>query len=297
MLLSCVMFLGLLFKLGQEIYPNVEIFKFHLTEALVVCVVIILVISMGSSSLVEEEQYLWHFMTSTHFLVLLRETIKSTSGNNNRTFSQRCLIALVLISGRVLRGWYQGGVNWTHLPDISKSLEISGNFYIKSFQLVSVGIVLSLCLCTLSSLWYKSKGYIIIVVGLTYVCGGLLVLQYVMKYQGSGIAASDNDAILAAQLIYSFIITCSIATVIASPWFMSFQNKHLVLVIKDCLYLCGTTYMFGWCLLQLLLQKPVNSMPISLLLVQILATIYYASHGGSDIKQWVEVNSQISLLH
>ena len=70
---------------------------------------------------------------------------------------------------------------------------------------------------------------------------------------------------------------------------MSFRSKDLVLVIKDCLYASGMMYIFGWCLLQLLLQHPVNSMPIALLLVQIIATIYYVSLGGSDVKQWVEV--------
>ncbi|GKC09390.1 GPI ethanolamine phosphate transferase 2 isoform X1, partial [Tanacetum coccineum] len=289
MLLSCVMFLGLLYKLGQEIYPKVQIYKSQLAEALVGGIIVIIVLSMGSSSLVEEEQYLWHFMTSTFFLVLLRKTIKSTTGNRNRTCSQLCLIAVILFCGRLLRGWHQGGVNWTHLPDISKSLEMSGNACVKSFQLVSVVLVISLCLYTLFSLWSKSKRYIIIVIGLSYLCGGLLVLQYLIKYQGSGVAGSDNNAILAIQFIYGSFVTISTVTVIASPWLMSFQSKDLVLVIKDCLYVIGMTYIFGWCLLQLLLQQPVNTMPIALLLVQIIATIYYVSHVGSDVKQWVEI--------
>lgn len=291
MLLSCVMFLGLLYKLSQELYPKVQIYKFQLAEALVRGIIVIIVLSMGSSSLVEEEQYLWHFMTSTFFLVLLRNTIKSTTGNRNRTCRQLCLIAVILFCGRLLRGWHQGGVNWTHLPDISKSLEIAGNDYVKSFQLVSLVLVISLCLYTLSSLWSKSKRYIIIVIGLSYLCGGLLVLKYIIKYQGTGVAASGNDAILAVQFIYGFLVTFSTVTIIASPWIMSFRSKDLVLVIKDCLHVSGMTCIFGWCLLQLLLQQPVNSMPIALLLVQIIATIYYVSLGGSDVKQWVEVSS------
>ncbi|XP_076928974.1 GPI ethanolamine phosphate transferase 2 [Bidens hawaiensis] len=269
MLLSCVMFLGLLFKLGQDIYPN---HKFQLSEALVGCVIVIIVLSMGSSSLVEEEQYLWHFLTSTFFLILL---IKSTTGH------QLFLNVVILISGRILKGWHQGGVNWTHLPDISKSLEISGSAYIKLLQIISILLVTSLCLYILSSLW--SRGSIVILVGLSYLCTGLLVLQYIIMYQGS---EAGNDAV---QLIYGFIITSVTVTVIASPWFMFLQSKDLVLVIKDSLYLSGTTYMFGWCLLQHLLQQPVNSMVISLLLVQVIATIYYASHGGSNVKQWVEI--------
>uniref|UniRef100_UPI001CB9D402 GPI ethanolamine phosphate transferase 2 n=1 Tax=Erigeron canadensis TaxID=72917 RepID=UPI001CB9D402 len=287
MILSCAMFLGLLFKLGQEIYASAQIDTFQLPEAFVVTVIVILVLSMGSSSLVEEEQYLWHFLTTTLFLVLLRMTIKSTAVKHNRTYVQLCLIAVIIISGRVLRGWHQGGVNWTHLPDIAKSLEIGGSSHIKFFQLVSVVVVMSLCLYTLSSI--RFRGYIVIWIGLGYLCGGLLILQYVAKYQGSGAVASDIEAILVIQLIYGFLGTCVTVTIIAAPWFMSFQSKDLFLAIRDSLYVSGTTYMFGWCLLQLMLQQPVNAMPISLLLVQILATIIYFSRGGSDVKQWVEI--------
>ncbi|KAI7754134.1 hypothetical protein M8C21_014878, partial [Ambrosia artemisiifolia] len=284
MLLSCVMFLGLLFKLAQEFYPNVQTRKFQLSEVLVGGIIVIIVLSMGSSSLVEEEQYLWHFMTSTFNLVLLHQTIKSTTGNrSSRLFS----IAVILISGRILKGWHQGGVNWTHLPDISKSLEICGSPCLKPLQIISILCVISLCLYTLSSL--RARGNFVILIGLSYLCIGLLVLQYVIKYQGSETGTSGKDAILAIQLIYGLIITSVTATVIASPWFMSFQSKDLVTVLKDSLYLIGITYVFGWCLLQLLLQQPVNSMVISLLLVQIVATIYYVSRGDSDVKQWVEI--------
>ncbi|KAK1428982.1 hypothetical protein QVD17_17823 [Tagetes erecta] len=284
MLLSCVMFLGLLLKLGQELYPNVQTHKFQLSEALVGGIMVIIVLCMGSSSLVEEEQYLWHFTTSTFFLVLLRKTIKSTTRNRGR---QLYLVAVIIISGRILKGWHQGGVNWTHLPDISKSLEILGNPYIKLLHIISMLLVIGLCLYTLSSLW--SRGNIIILIGLSYLCNGLLVLQYVIKHHGNGAGTIGNDAIVAVRLIYGLIITSVTLVVIASPWLMSFQSEDLVLVIKDSLYLSGTTYMFGWCLLQLLLQQPVNAMVISLLLVQIISTICYASRGGSDVMQWVEV--------
>lgn len=128
----------------------------------------------------------------------------------------------------------------------------------------------------------------------SYFCVGLLVLNYVMKYQGDG--DNDNDGILAAQMIYGLIVGLTSAMVVGSPWIVSFYLKDLVLKIKDCLYLSGIAYVFGWCFLQLLLQKPVNSMPISLLLVQILATICCGSDRGLDFKQWVEVGFQISIF-
>ncbi|XP_023763089.1 GPI ethanolamine phosphate transferase 2 [Lactuca sativa] len=275
MLLSCIIFLFLLFKLIQETYQNL---KLQLSEAFIAIIIIILVLSMGSSSLVEEEQYLWHFMTSSFFLILLHKTFKSKSTNKIKT---SILISIIIISGRVLRGWHQGGVNWTHLPDISKSLENSSSFYIKLLQILSVFVILVLCFYTLSSL----KSCVVISIMGSYFCVGLLVLNYVMKYQGDG--DNDNDGILAAQMIYGLIVGLTSVMVVGSPWIVSFYLKDLVLKIKDCLYLSGIAYVFGWCFLQLLLQKPVNSMPISLLLVQILATICC----GSDFKQWVEIGA------
>ncbi|XP_071692839.1 GPI ethanolamine phosphate transferase 2 [Rutidosis leptorrhynchoides] len=286
MLLSCTMFLNLLYKLDQEIYPK-QFYKLQLTEISVLAVIVILVLSMGSSSLIEEEQYLWHFLTSTLFILLLRKTIKSTAINRSKTCSQLCLILVTIICGRILRGWHQGGVNWTHLPDISGALEIGGSFYIKFFQIFSVVVVITLCLCTISFIW--SRGSIVILIGISYICGGLLVLQYLVKYQGSEVATSDNEAIVAVQFIYGFLVTFVTITPIVSPWFMSLKSKDLILVIKESLYVSGVTYIYGWCIVQLLLQQPVNSMPISLILLQILAIICYASRGGSDLKQWVEI--------
>jgi ethanolaminephosphotransferase len=54
--------------------------------------------------------------------------------------------------------------------------------------------------------------------------------------------------------------------------------------------------MFCWCLLQLLLQQPINSLPMLLLLVQILASMIYSSYSGVHHKQWVEVSYSIILL-
>ncbi|KAI3502674.1 hypothetical protein L1887_30896 [Cichorium endivia] len=189
MLLSCIIFLFLLFKLNQEIYPTKNTYKFQLPEFFTPAIIIILVLSMGSSSLIEEEQYLWHFMTSTFFIILLLKSLKSP----NKT---SILISIIIISGRILRGWHQGGVNWTHLPDISKSLETSGSFYIKPLQILSVFIILILCFYTL-----QSKNYFMVSIKATYFCVGLLVVNYIMKYQSNGNEDSGNEGILVVQII------------------------------------------------------------------------------------------------
>lgn len=114
----------------------------YLDETFVLGVILILIISMGSSSLVEEEQYIWHFMASTLHLLLLRKAIQSSvhsfcKEQNKRSGLQMSSICVLLSSGRILRGWHQGGVNWTNLPDISKWLEQAGSDNVKSVQLVT----------------------------------------------------------------------------------------------------------------------------------------------------------------
>ncbi|KAL4569279.1 hypothetical protein LXL04_024915 [Taraxacum kok-saghyz] len=285
MTLSCIIFLFLIFKLNQEIY-HLSSQNPQLSDTFVTAVIVIIVLSMGSSSLIEEEQYLWHFMTSTLFLILFRKSLLLQSPNK-----KLLLISTILISGRVLRGWHQGGVNWTYLPDISKSLEASGSFYIRIIQILSLLVIIALYFYSLSFL--KKNVVVLIGAGGAYFCAGLMVLNYVVKYQGDGVEGFNNDGILAVRMIYGIIVGLISVTVIGSPWlFMCSGLQDSVLKIKDSLYLCGTVYVFGWCLLQLLLQKPVNCMPISLLLVQILAMICYASYGGDlDVKQWVEIGA------
>lgn len=57
----------------------------------------------------------------------------------------------------------------------------------------------------------------------------------------------------------------------------------------------GWAYIFCWCLLQLLLQQPINAMPILLLLVQILTSLLHFSYSGLHHKEWVEVGRIILL--
>lgn len=53
----------------------------------------------------------------------------------------------------------------------------------------------------------------------------------------------------------------------------------------------GWAYIFCWCLLQLLLQQPINAMPILLLLVQILTSLLHFSYSGLHHKEWVEISA------
>lgn len=329
MVLSCLVFIGLLLWLDQEVYLcqmhhlsdlKNNMHKWHLEETYVLAIIFILVLSMGSSSMVEEEQYIWHFLTSTFYLVLLRKAIQSpiagvaqslitlVKGQNRRRSSQIFFIILILLSGRIMRGWHQGGVNWAHLPDISKWLEQAGRDYVKYIQLVSWLLVISLGLYSLSL--FRTKKYFVMVIAFLFLVPAMLVLRHILKYQDSAFAASSHGATSMAQIIYAVLGILTCGAVFALPWLIPVQNpkifsthdvcwsnnfladvrrKFLLVGFRDCAYVIGWAYMLCWCLLQLLLQQPINSMPILLLLVQILASICYCSNSGLHLKQWVEV--------
>ncbi|CAI0419815.1 unnamed protein product [Linum tenue] len=79
MALSCLIFLAILICMQREVSPSIKhMHKWCLQEIFVLSVVFILMtMSMGSSSLVEEEQYIWHFVTMTSCLLLLRKLVGS----------------------------------------------------------------------------------------------------------------------------------------------------------------------------------------------------------------------------
>nr|POE82033.1 gpi ethanolamine phosphate transferase 2 [Quercus suber] len=295
MMLSCLILLSLIFFFYKEVYntkmqqcfdSKYSMHTWSLDETFVLGVILILVVSMGSSSMVEEEQYIWHFVTSTLNMLLLRKMMQSLlveasrslfrlyKGNKKIAF-QMCSIFVLIISGRTLRGWHQGGVNWTYLPDISKWLENAGSNHVKSIQLVSGLLMISLCLFALSLSGSRRK--ISLVVGFSFLMFGLLVLQHIQKYQDNIFASSNYNATLLVQIIFAGSVPIEI------------QNEYPLLELKNSLYLIGWAYLFCWCLLQLLLQQPINALPMLLLFVQILASLIYASNGGVHHKQWVEI--------
>ncbi|KDO60591.1 hypothetical protein CISIN_1g0423853mg, partial [Citrus sinensis] len=325
MLLSCLVLLSLTLHMGREINLIEKLHHYHsnndmqmcfLDEIFVLGVILILVISMASSSMVEEEHYIWHFMSSTLFLILLRKTVQLlpaqnslSKGTKNFKF-QMCSVFVLLISGRILRGCHQGGVNWTHLPDISKWLENSGGVHVKTVQLVSGVSVVILGFCFLSLL--SSKKNVILVVGFNFLVSGLLVLVHIVKYQENAFARSSYGATISAQMIYAVLGSTTVGTAVLSPWFMPIQiskvgssrdiyssisvpsdvkDKSLLMALKDSLYVIGWAYIFCWCLLQLLLQQPINAMPILLLLVQILTSLLHFSYSGLHHKEWVEISA------
>ncbi|XP_061352050.1 GPI ethanolamine phosphate transferase 2-like isoform X3 [Gastrolobium bilobum] len=328
---SCLILLRLLFIIHKEV-PAEETQDLHnylkpwnLDEVFVLFGILILVISMGSSSMIEEEHYIWHFLTSTINLLFLREAIQSFDLNKahdylssikeqkNISGFQMSLLFLILFSGRILKGWHQGGVNWTNLPDISKWLEQAGSQYINSIQIASCVMIIIMGIFVLFLMQAKTK--VVMVIGFSLLMSGLLVLQNFVKHEDMS-ASYNKDATLSVQIFYAILGIITVTVVLVLPWVMPMQTPEMystqnfymsasvpfeiqnmtpILVLKDSLYLVGCTYITSWCLLQLLLQQPINVMPVLLLFVQALASMLTFSSSGSHHKQWVEITALYNL--
>ncbi|CAK7339628.1 unnamed protein product [Dovyalis caffra] len=294
--------------------------KWSVDEIFILGVVLILVMSMASSSMVEEEQYIWHFVLSTSYVLLLRKAVQPLASESAKSFFKLLKgqtergdfrmpsIILLLICGRILRGWHQGGVNWTYLPDISKWLEQAGVNHMRSIQLASGLLVISLSIFALFLFGYRRK--IIQLVGFCFLICGLLVLWHL--YHNNAFVSAGYDAATLVQIIYASLGIATIGTVVALPWLIplrfpgtcstnnvksnlvSFDGQGIFPLVefRDCSYSIGLAYIICWCLLQLLLQQPINSMPIFLLLMQIFSTMLYFSCTG---LQHIEV--EVALLY
>ncbi|CAN1216211.1 GPI ethanolamine phosphate transferase 2 [Linum perenne] len=324
MAFSCLILLAILICMKREVCTRSQtstqyMSKCYIHNVFVPSVVLILIISMGSSSMIEEEQYIWHFVTMTSCLLLLRKTlgslhVGSAQGSftlkqqNQRNSSEVCSMFLLLLSGRILRGWHQGGVNWTHLSDISKWLENFGSGSIRLIQLVSGILVISLGVVALYSCWSVGKANHL--VAISFSVSGLFVLWHIMRLQDNAIALSNYSATTSIQIIYAILGFSAVSSLLAIPWLMptgiiyeytrynlnfrqlfpaGLKYKALLLEYRDATRAIGLAYILFWCLLQLVLQQPINAIPIFLLMLQVLACMLCYLQSEHDQMELVEV--------
>lgn len=357
MLISCILLMSLSICFIKKVYfmPNKSYYLvkkhvgcWYLHESFVFLGIFTHVISLGASSLVEEEQYTWHYLTCSLYLIFLFTTVQSlirgqTSDSTDRVkgedqcifdqsqrsdarditwfmdlksyqrknicnFNRISSIIIVLICGRVLRGWHQGGVNWVHLPDISKWIEQSGAFTINYLQITS--LLLILVVSSFALFLSRSRRKLVFIIFCSYLACGYLVFLYAMKYQGHNVVAMDLSATSIAQMFYVAVAIVVILIPLVSPWMVPVHYQERKWMTKlnsnsksldvrmifplfdgiwDSTYLIGVTYCVCWCLLQLVLQQQINAIPVFLLFLQLLASMIYFSTDESDHRQWVKV--------
>ncbi|CAO2047272.1 unnamed protein product [Urochloa humidicola] len=304
--------------------------RWQLDEVFILTGIFLYVISLGSSSFVEEEQYTWNFLTSTLYLIFLIKTVQSMLKGSNSTLVHRvkgkssdrnnisyaasyelttgkrdgyklCTVLTVLVSGRVIRAWHQGGINWVHFPDISKLLAQADSSIVKSLQTLSVLAVVALYSASLMLLRARSK--FVIGVWLSHVSCGLLVLMHIWENQIDTMLPMNHSATSIARLFYATASVSISATLLASPWIFPIYSTEAKPAssdsnpvkdadshgISNSVFLTGITYTVFWCLLQLLLQQPINAIPFLLIFLQTVSSVAHFFLDRTLHKQWVQV--------
>lgn len=339
MVISCLFLVGIvscLFKgksaSQDEHYSEWDLDKhLHLDEVFILMGIFLYVISLGSSSFVEEEQYTWHFLTSTLYLIFLIKTVQSMLKESNSTVVHRAeakilhrnnysyctsykltpgkrdgrklyTVLTVLVAGRILRAWHQGGVNWVHFPDISRILAQADSSIVKSLQIISVLAVV--VLCSVSLMLLRTRKIHVIGVWLGHLSCGLLVVLHIWESQINTSVPINHSTASIAQIFYVIASISVTFTILASPWIFpiysteaeptssSGSNPETAIHlhgINQSLFLTGITYTMFWCLLQLLLQQSINAIPLLLIFLQIISSIIHFSLDKSLHKQWVQV--------
>ncbi|RLM80122.1 GPI ethanolamine phosphate transferase 2 isoform X1 [Panicum miliaceum] len=346
MTMSCLFLMGAVSRLfkGQSLSQTDQLSesyleqRWHLDEVFILTGIFLYVISLGSSSFVEEEQYTWNFLTSTLYLIFLIKTVqsmlkgsnsklvhgaeeKSFDGNNflcatsyeltpgKRDGYKLCTVLIVLVAGRVIRAWHQGGINWVHFPDISKLLAQADSCIVKSLQTISVLAVVALYSVSLMLLRARSK--VVIGVWLSHISCGLLVLLHIWENQINTSLPINHSTTSITRLFYAIASVSISATVLASPWIFpiysteakpaSSTDSNLVKDIdshgiSDSVFLTGITYTVFWCLLQLLLQQPINAIPLLLIFLQTVSSVVHFSLDKTLHKQWVQTHGIMGVV-
>uniref|UniRef100_J3LHQ0 GPI ethanolamine phosphate transferase 2 C-terminal domain-containing protein n=3 Tax=Oryza brachyantha TaxID=4533 RepID=J3LHQ0_ORYBR len=337
MIVSCIFLMGIVFCLLKGNSPSqfenyskwISDNHWHLDEVFIIMGIFLYVSSLGSSSFVEEEQYTWHYLTSTLYLIFLIKTTQSmlresssaiarTKGkirheNNFSCFTscklvptkqhgyKLCTILIILVSGRILRAWHQGGVNWVHFPDISKSLAQADSSVVKALQIISVLAVV--VLYSILLLLLRPSKMNILVVWLSHFFCGIMVVLHIWQSQINTSLPTNHSTTSIAQIFYVIASISLASTFVASPWIFpvcsmeaepttSGSNSESAIHlqgINHSMFLTGITYTAFWCLLQLLLQQPINAIPLLLIFVQIISSIIHFSLDKSLHKKWVQI--------
>jgi ethanolaminephosphotransferase len=273
-------------------------------------------LSLGSSSFVEEEQYTWHFLVSTLFVVLLRLSLQKLR-ENDRDFStesstemsnndavQIMKVCLLLLLGRILRSWHRSGVNWTHLPDLGKFLESGSPLLVTSIRIVCVCTV-TLASCKLISKSVSKTTRLVVLIGMTSSAGLILLYK-----RDTSTSQETLWATLTARTIFRLLGGMSLLTLLAVPWTIPLKSVHntsssagmsrqsaikdlrhtnLHVEVEGAMDATGNVLVSCWCLLQLLLQQPVNAGPVLLLFLQLLLTLSFLRKCAFTYQPWFPI--------
>lgn len=225
-------------------------------------------------------------------------------------------ICFLLVVGRILRSWHRSGVNWTHLPDVAKTLE---NTYPPVIAYIRAGCLFSV---TLMCCWIVPKSLPESIRRITQLClilsAMLILLYFTCSLPGltSRAAAWELGAwtTVSAQGVYCLLGGSSLLAFATFPWILfsrspckvssisqeeigllaesvqeNLETSTLEYSVKRSMYATGLVFVSCWSLLQLLLQQSVNAVPIALLLFQLLMAVnlFHTAHAWAP--RWISV--------
>ncbi|MCO5584199.1 hypothetical protein L7F22_038122 [Adiantum nelumboides] len=221
---------------------------------------------------------------------------RSNSGTCHREFLIKVFAAvLVLISARLLQGWHRGGVNWAHLSDIAKWLEQSNPSVLLASHVVSLTLVVLTC----CSLVLEQRTHILMqqIVASTFIVAAIFIELYNLRTHGGTVGHNDRSSITIAQLVYTILGGTTLAVLLVSPFCFRTRTKHLIMAFPEkshsrvwqaSVNFIGKVSISCWCLLQLLLQQPVNSVPVLLLLLQLICCLIFFKLSGPTVDFWMK---------
>ncbi|KAG6549640.1 hypothetical protein Mapa_008618 [Marchantia paleacea] len=225
-------------------------------------------------------------------------------------------ICLLLVLGRILRSWHRSGVNWTHLPDVAKTLE---NTYPSVIAYIRAGCLFSV---TLMCCWILPKSLPQSIRRITQLClilsAMLILLYFTCSLLGLTSRADAWDlgawATVSAQGVYCLVGGSSLLAFATFPWLLNsrspykvsstsqkeigplfesvqedFETSTLEYSVKRSFCATGLVFVSCWSLLQLLLQQSVNAAPIALLLLQLLMAVnlFHTAHAWAP--RWISI--------
>ena len=220
------------------------------------------------------------------------------SMNNKKLKAQIVAIFMVLVTAKIVRSWHRSGVNWAHLADVAKWLEQVDGLILFGTHLLSLSAVLAIC-CWLV-LEQTPRNLMQKAVACSLTLSALLISAYIVRTKGIKLGHVDNLSTKLAQLAYIILGSTSFSAIVFTPWLLSFLRRDFrkddhrdrvpTVKFRESLNFIGKVVISCWCLLQLLLQQPVNSVLMVILIFQLICCLIFFNLAGPTYSLWLKVS-------
>jgi len=228
--------------------------------------------SMGASSLVEEEQNTWYFLCGTTLILILASNINNHNKNNKLNDKNTWLSIVALGIFRLLSNWNQTGVKWIDEMDIHKFI-LSNN----SFLVLQIFLIIS---SNLSLLMFpfdvpQTKIEVMMQIATFFLISSYRIIQILW--------VSIDGMHFVARLCFAFIFLQLSFRILMLFWT---KGNPTTIILVDLLRCTARSFVQ----LSLLLQKPLNSPVVIFITVLslIFSKIIREKESESSVHQSIE---------